>query len=689
MSRRCAAEFLLCLTVSSLFSIADCAQQGSLTSCGRADSPVVVDSIGLDPAVPKTGADFTLEIRGHVESGIEHLDVKKLHMVGSLFYCRRVADCMEVFKLERALCTTDIDGTKDICNGSAKPGKEFRLQQSWQIPLLVFRGSYHMNLKIVDPAHHETAISCYTLSGVEVLASRLINKWRDMGAAIIAFLVASSSSRQLGGLFPKFSGGILPQISGFLCMGIVVGPYMTNLVSKQHIFLLGSYINRLSLAFIAGAAGAEIFLPELRELLATMALQVVIISFSTLVLVCAGLLVLTSFGVVTVSSLDDQPTGFARFAVALLTATLMVARSPASAIAVIHELGVGETKVAKTVLGVTVLSDVSVLILFAVCSKVVHVATEGGSFGPGALVGVSTELLASCLLGLVAGQILRFVLPADGGKAPGEVADDKQTFLIALRGASLLAVLYTTFVVAEELDDWTAGRVKLEPLLACTVASCVCGHDELRRERLCESLSLWTPPMLLPFFTLAGASLDLPGLCTVFPAAVALVILRMLGIAVGSSSALLLERKIWPQLNTSPEAVKFMWTGLLAQAGVTLGLVLEVQASFPSWGPRFGTLIIGVVVLNQLLGPVMCRVGVDMVAKAELGGAAYGKLKNESEGAGSLEVVPTAVDEEGPQREISAEGPRSARARTDPTSEEPTRSTKKKRTNLATYDPLS
>merc|ERR1719240_2132656 len=103
------------------------------------------------------------------------------------------------------------------------------------------------------------------------MASRPMNIFVDYRDAIIAFLVAGSSSKAIGRLFPEFSGGVLPQISGFLCMGIVVGPYCTNLISKQHIFLLGSYINRFSLAFIAGAAGAEIFLPELRELLAPMA----------------------------------------------------------------------------------------------------------------------------------------------------------------------------------------------------------------------------------------------------------------------------------------------------------------------------------------------------------------------------------------------------------------------------------
>ena len=61
-------------------------------------------------------------------------------------------------------------------------------------------------------------MSCYTLHE-EVLASRQINILRDFRDAIIAFLIAASSSRAIGSHFPVWSRGILPQISGFLFIG--------------------------------------------------------------------------------------------------------------------------------------------------------------------------------------------------------------------------------------------------------------------------------------------------------------------------------------------------------------------------------------------------------------------------------------------------------------------------------------
>jgi len=124
--------------------------------------------------------------------------------------------------------------------------------------------------------------------------------------------------------------------------------------------------------------------------------------------------------------------------------------------------------------------------------------------------------------------------------------------------------------------------------------------------------------VLLPFFTLAGASLQLSSLTQVLPAALALVVLRALGVAVGSTGAGFLSRIFFPESQTTKETVGYTWLTLLAQAGVTLGLVLEVQHSFSEpWTQPFATLIISVVVINQLLGPVCCRFGLQTILEAE------------------------------------------------------------------------
>jgi len=91
----------------------------------------------------------------------------------------------------------------------------------------------------------------------------------------------------------------------------------------------------------------------------------------------------------------------------------------------------------------------------------------------------------------------------------------------------------------------------------------------------------------------------------------------------------MLSRYCFPESQTTQEVVKYTWLTLLAQAGVTLGLVMEVQHSFSApWTQPFATLIISVVVLNQLLGPVCCRLGLQTILEAE---KKLGSLKEDLE----------------------------------------------------------
>lgn len=565
-----------------------------------------------------------MHVRGEVTgSNGSSMNLDDLDMEVLIFYCRRIDDCLLLHQRLGRVC--DI---ADIEECSAQPvGEVLHSSTSWDLPVVVIRGFYTFQLRIDDRVRKRT-VSCYT-THVILGAHSTINKFYDYRDAVVSFAVAASSSRALGRVFPVFSYGFLPQITGFLMIGVIVGPFVTNLVSRYNIFLLGSLINRLSLAFIAGAAGAEIFMPDLYSLLAPMLLQVALITVCTIFLCCGGLLAVANFGLVDVSVITGQPTFIARLSIALLTSALMTARSPASAIAVIAELQCSNMRICKVILGITVLGDVVVLILFALCTNFARSSIEGGAFGPGVLLSVFIELVLSAILGFLSGQAMRLVLPyrdSEHHSLQNTISHVAMplgnvifhSWVIAyLRGAVLIAILYATYMIADTAEEWSHKSFRLEPLLACTFASCLCGHDRHRRAALEEAISNWTPIVLLPFFTLAGASLQLHSMSKVVPAACVLVVLRMVSIATGSLVSGLISVRAYPELDINSTTVNCTWMTLLAQAGVTLGLVLEVQQAFEGWGHDLATLVIGVVVLNQLLGPVMCRVGLRWIVEAD------------------------------------------------------------------------
>ncbi|PJF33795.1 MAG: potassium transporter TrkA, partial [Phototrophicales bacterium] len=47
--------------------------------------------------------------------------------------------------------------------------------------------------------------------------------------------------------------------------------------------------------------------------------------------------------------------------------------------------------------------------------------------------------------------------------------------------------------------------------------------------------------------------------------------------------------------------------GLITQAGIALGLAREVAAEFPTLGDSFSTMVVSVVVLNEIFGPLFLK----------------------------------------------------------------------------------
>ena len=52
-----------------------------------------------------------------------------------------------------------------------------------------------------------------------------------------------------------------------------------------------------------------------------------------------------------------------------------------------------------------------------------------------------------------------------------------------------------------------------------------------------------------------------------------------------------------------------MWTGLISQAGITLGLASVLASEFPTWGSRLQTLLVALIAIDELVGPLLFRTG--------------------------------------------------------------------------------
>eukprot|EP00227_Mantoniella_beaufortii_P005993 CAMPEP_0197607094 /NCGR_PEP_ID=MMETSP1326-20131121/46440_1 /TAXON_ID=1155430 /ORGANISM="Genus nov. species nov., Strain RCC2288" /LENGTH=187 /DNA_ID=CAMNT_0043175119 /DNA_START=136 /DNA_END=696 /DNA_ORIENTATION=- len=161
---------------------------------------------------------------------------------------------------------------------------------------------------------------------------------------------------QVGNIFQRYR---LPRISGYLATGVVSGQHALGLLTSAAMARL-SVLDSLCLAVIGIAAGSELHLNELRKNPKPVLVMTLSITVFTWVFVFAVFSVVGS-QVEFLRGLSQAHV----YGIASLAATLGVARSPASAIAVLREMD-GRGPFCSLVMSVTVVKDVLVVVMFAI-----------------------------------------------------------------------------------------------------------------------------------------------------------------------------------------------------------------------------------------------------------------------------------------------------------------------------------
>ena len=171
-----------------------------------------------------------------------------------------------------------------------------------------------------------------------------------------------------------FQRARLPRISGNLTVGVLAGQHVLGLLTKLVTAKL-AVVDNLCLAVIGVAAGAELHVADIRKNpRPTLVMTACITSFTWVFVFLAFLAVGRQL-----TFLADLSSAHV-IAVASLVATLGVARSPASAIAVVREMRRPSGPFCSQVMAVTVVKDVLVIVLFAVNLELI--ALSGLRFHP-------------------------------------------------------------------------------------------------------------------------------------------------------------------------------------------------------------------------------------------------------------------------------------------------------------------
>lgn len=407
----------------------------------------------------------------------------------------------------------------------------------------------------------------------------------------IAFFVLCLASHSIGRFFSRIR---LPYITGYLFAGALVSSFGLDLIPVEAAASL-RFIDEISLGVIAFVAGSELYLKDLRSRLRRILWTGGGVLAVGLVLMGLAIYILTQFIPFT-----QGMSVSGRIAVALLGSTVLLALSPPSTIAVIREVQ-ARGPFTSTALSVTVLMDVVIIILFAVSASLASALLLGETFSIGFAGVLALDLALALMIGYAAGQLLNGLLGLPIHKLIKTALIVALGFLIfELAGqVKLLSALYLPF------------EIYIEPLLIALIGGFIVTNFTSHRNLFDEILHDIGPAVYVAFFTLTGIALKLDILWATLPIAFLLFFVRMggvfLGSYIGSSIA-----------GATPQVKRLSWMAFITQAGIALGLAREVAVQFPDLGTSFATLIISVVVLNEVFGPLFLKSALKRVGEAQV-----------------------------------------------------------------------
>ena len=358
----------------------------------------------------------------------------------------------------------------------------------------------------------------------------------------------------------------LPNVTGYILAGILIGPYVLNLV-PQRIIDGTDFLSDIALAFIAFSTGEFFKLPVLKK----SGMKVVWITVFEAVLASVFIFILTYF----ILRLD--------LAFSIVLAALASATAPASTMMTIRQTG-AKGDFVDTLLQVVALDDVVGLVLYSIAISIALASLSGVS-------GFSFETLGNpvllnllvLLLGSIFGLFMKLLMPQKRSK------DNKLIISVAL--------LFAFCGVCALLD--------LSPLLGCMAMGTVY-TNVAEDDKLFKQLNYFSPPILLLFFVRSGMSFRLD---TLFSTSAAGLGVPLLAVGVSYFFVRILGKYLGAWLGCRmvkkpPKVRNFLGLALIPQAGVAIGLAaLGARTLGGETGQALQTIILSSSVLYELVGP--------------------------------------------------------------------------------------
>ena len=374
----------------------------------------------------------------------------------------------------------------------------------------------------------------------------------------------------------------LPDVTAYLIAGVLIGPCLLGRLgisgvgfqSYASLDALG-LISDVALGFIAFSIGNEFRLTALKET-GRQAFIVGVVQAVVATLLVDAVLLGFHFLFPEVLSVPAAITLGAIAAATAPAATLMVVRQYKA-----------KGPLTSLLLPIVALDDAVGLVLFAVSFGIARAISGGVLDIYSVLLNPVIEIVASLVLGSVAGMILTRL----------EKLFHSNTNRLAM------TITFVFLTVALSMQEFVLGRVTVgfSSLLVCMMMGTVfCNICPLSEDLMSRS-DKWTAPLLVLFFVLSGAELELEVFAAplVILVGVVYILSRSLGKYFGARFS---AKATGCDANT----VKYLGITLLPQAGVALGMCVTAQ-TLEGDGSFIRNIVLFAVLIYEIFGPLMTK----------------------------------------------------------------------------------
>ncbi len=349
----------------------------------------------------------------------------------------------------------------------------------------------------------------------------------------------------------------LPKVSGYLLIGILIGPSVLRLLSAEIVSGL-SLINDIALGLIMFGIGGVFEIHHIRTVGRKVLWLTVAQSLGAMVLITGALLIV---------DMDWFP--------ALLLGTIGIATAPAATLLVVREY---ESKGDFTDTLITIVATSNIVSILAFQLVFALGGIKEGANLIWAILSPFYELGGSLLIGFGVGWLI--------SKWEQRVEDQAEMLMIIVAGVMLVTGL--------------ANTLNLQPLFATLIMGAVTTNLSLMHRLVYIEMRQIEQPLYIAFFVLAGASLHLDLLPALGMAGITYLFARAAGKIIGIYFV-----SKWRNLGTSIR--KYLGLAMFVQAGVAIGLVDTINRSDPELGNIITPIVLATVLIYETVGPPIIR----------------------------------------------------------------------------------